>query len=219
MAASGQASSINSAQHSASLHRQRIWPWRKHVTPLDQVYEHQGSLKHASSSDYDTAPPGYGTESSPYALDWIPSVAIPNPPGVEGDMAIQIRDHEYPQNWPMGYKWGLVAIGALSVLSVTMTSSMMSAAIYDIRKHFPGHTAEMYIMSEYSTPMIGWAKIGPRDAVQWIRVVSIGTGIAAVPDRRRFSVRHRYGSHSVGRQAVIGERGEVRCEKWAIRLI
>jgi hypothetical protein len=42
----------------------------------------------------------------------------------------------------------ITAIGAISVLSVTMTSSMMSAAIYDIRRDFPGHTAESYIMSE-----------------------------------------------------------------------
>ena len=120
----------------------RRWPWRKYVTPLDEVYHHQRSLKSSTAGS-----------DAPHALDWIPSVAIPNVPGVEGDMAVQIRDHEYPQNWPMGYKWGLVAIGALSVLSVTMTSSMMSAAIYDIRKHFPGHTTEMYIMGA-SFPLI-----------------------------------------------------------------
>ena len=111
------------------------------MTPLDEVYDHQRTLKSINPAGSD----------APHALDWIPSVAIPNPPGVEGDMAVQISDHEYPQNWPMGYKWGLVAIGALSVLSVTMTSSMMSAAIYDIRKHFPGHTTEMYIMGASSS--------------------------------------------------------------------
>jgi hypothetical protein len=46
------------------------------------------------------------------------------------------------------YKWGNVAIGALAVLGVAMASSMMSAAIRDIRKDFPGYSSEMYIMSE-----------------------------------------------------------------------
>lgn len=59
-------------------------------------------------------------------------------------------DVEYPQTWTAGYKWMITALGAISVLSVTMTSSMMSAAIFEIRKEFPGHTAEMYIMSESS---------------------------------------------------------------------
>jgi len=45
------------------------------------------------------------------------------------------------------YKWGNVAIGALAVLGVAMASSMMSAAIRDIRKDFPGYSSEMYIMS------------------------------------------------------------------------
>jgi len=46
------------------------------------------------------------------------------------------------------YKWGNVAIGALAVLGVAMASSMMSAAIRDIRKDFPGYSSEMYIMSK-----------------------------------------------------------------------
>jgi hypothetical protein len=46
------------------------------------------------------------------------------------------------------YKWGNVAIGALAVLGVAMASSMMSAAIRDIRKDFPGYGSEMYIMSK-----------------------------------------------------------------------
>ena len=40
-------------------------------------------------------------------------------------------------------------IGALAVLGVTMSSSMMSAAIFDIRRAFPGYSSEMYIMSAY----------------------------------------------------------------------
>lgn len=47
-----------------------------------------------------------------------------------------------------GYKWGNVVIGALAVLGVTMSSSMMSAAIFDIRRAFPGYSSEMYIMSK-----------------------------------------------------------------------
>lgn len=52
------------------------------------------------------------------------------------------------ENSCQSYKWGNVVIGALAVLGVTMASSMMSAAIYDIRRAFPGYSSEMYIMSE-----------------------------------------------------------------------
>ena len=55
-------------------------------------------------------------------------------------------DHEY-KLIVEGYKWGNVVIGALAVLAVTIASSMMSAAIFDIRKQFPGYSSEAYIMS------------------------------------------------------------------------
>lgn len=115
------------------------WPWRKNITPLETLQQHTY--------------PGKGTEESPYSVDWIPSIAVNSAGKVDENgeplIEVQVKDLEYPQNWKAGYRWGVVAIGALSVLSVTMTSSMMSAAVFDIRRHFPGHTDEMYIMGEY----------------------------------------------------------------------
>lgn len=89
---------------------------------------------------------GKGTEASPYVLDWLPGLSS-DP--VDGSESVETAvDVEYPQTWKGGDKWLITAIGAISVLSVTMTSSMLSAAIYSIRAEYPGHTAEMYIMSE-----------------------------------------------------------------------
>lgn len=117
---------------SLPIRTKRAWPWRKHITPVDLLLAHQYA--------------GKGTEESPYILDWLPGEATYGSDGSEGlERAVDV---EYPQTWKSGYKWGITALGAISVLSVTMTSSMMSAAIYDIRKDFPGHTAEMYIMGK-----------------------------------------------------------------------
>jgi hypothetical protein len=89
--------------------------------------------------------------ASPYILDWLPGERSYAADGSEG--LETVVDVEYPQTWKSGYKWMITAIGAISVLSVTMTSSMMSAAIYDIRRDFPAHTAEMYIMGGLA---VGW---------------------------------------------------------------
>lgn len=59
-----------------------------------------------------------------------------------------ILDPEDPQTYPAGKKWGVTMIGAVSVLAVTMASSMMSAAIFEIRLDFPGRAQEMYILGE-----------------------------------------------------------------------
>lgn len=74
-------------------------------------------------------------------------------------------------------------IGALAVLGVTMASSMMSAAITDIRRAFPGYSSEMYIMSEYSTHLMQrlMRPILTRNSHIWIRTrlrgrsVNLGT--------------------------------------------
>lgn len=58
-------------------------------------------------------------------------------------------DPENPQSYPSGKKWGVTMIGAVSVLAVTMTSSMMSAAIFEIRADFPGKSNQMYILGKY----------------------------------------------------------------------
>lgn len=114
----------------SSSRPRRTWPWNPAYTPTTELL----------NSEH----PGKGTSESPFAVDWVPSVA-----GDGAGAGMRVRDPEYPQNWSAGRKWGIVAIGALSVLSVTMTSSMMSAAIFDIRRAFPGHTDEMYIMGEW----------------------------------------------------------------------
>lgn len=117
---------------SISIPSKKKWPWRKHITPLSLLLEYKY--------------PGKGTLEDPYVLNWIPSTFTfdNNEEGKE-----EILDVEYPQTWKSGQKWIITAIGAISVLSVTMTSSMMSAAIFDIRMKFPGHAPELYIMSKY----------------------------------------------------------------------
>lgn len=132
-----------SAPASAAKRTARAWPWRKHITPPELILNHPYA--------------GKGTIDAPYIVDWLPEVqqqqqsegsSSLDKDELEPDISYRVVDVEYPQTWQAGYKWMITAIGAISVLSVTMTSSMMSAAIYEIRREFPGHTAEMYIMSE-----------------------------------------------------------------------
>lgn len=74
---------------------------------------------------------GGGTNEDPYLVEWLP------------------QDPENPLTLTSGFKAQATFTAAFSCLAVSMCSSMLSAAIIDIRKNYPGLSNEMYIMGEY----------------------------------------------------------------------
>lgn len=71
---------------------------------------------------------GAGTEAEPYIVSWLPD------------------DPEDPMNYKDSYKWFITMMAATGTLAVSMGSSMLSAAIEDIKADFPGHNTMLYIM-------------------------------------------------------------------------
>ena len=57
-------------------------------------------------------------------------------------------DRENPMTYGKGYKWTVVMLAAMSTLGVSMASSMLSAAVFDMHVDFPGKSTETYIMGE-----------------------------------------------------------------------
>ncbi|RSH91273.1 hypothetical protein EHS25_009572 [Saitozyma podzolica] len=71
---------------------------------------------------------GEGTDEKPFVVGWLPD------------------DVENPMSFRYSYKWIATMIGAVAVLAVTMASSMLSAALFDIEREFPGKTTQEYIL-------------------------------------------------------------------------
>jgi len=101
-------------------------PWVRKTTPYSRIIE----------QPYD----GAGTKEQPYLIDWVSS-------SVEGDKD-KFVDVENPMTYGRAYKWSIVVLAAMSTLGVSMASSMLSAAVFDMRVDFPGKSIESYIMGE-----------------------------------------------------------------------
>lgn len=71
---------------------------------------------------------GAGTEAEPYIVSWLAD------------------DPENPMGYKQSYKWFITVMAATGTLAVSMGSSMLSAAVEDIKKDFPGHNTMLYIM-------------------------------------------------------------------------
>lgn len=71
---------------------------------------------------------GSGTNEDPFLVEWLP------------------QDPENPLTLTSGFKAQATFTAAFSCLAVSMCSSMLSAAIIDIRMKYPGLSNEMYIM-------------------------------------------------------------------------
>lgn len=111
--------------------KHRPWRWRRYITSWDVLAHHNYK--------------GSGAANDPFVVTWL-----------EGDA-------ENPYNWHGGYKWFITMIGAFTrqgtynarlmkvavgMLSVTMGSSILSGAIQDVKREFPGHNEYSYIMGE-----------------------------------------------------------------------
>lgn len=99
-------------------------PWRVHPTAFSTILSHP----------YE----GEGTKSSPYVIDWLPT-----------DEKAEFVDTENPQTYSPRHKWSIVLTAAFATLAVSMASSVLSAALREIRVDFPGHSTPMYTMGEY----------------------------------------------------------------------
>jgi hypothetical protein len=99
-------------------------PWNRKTTPYSRII-HQA---------YD----GAGTKAQPFLIDWAQ-------PLNEKD---EFVDRENPMTYGRGYKWTVVMLAAMSTLGVSMASSMLSAAVFDMHVDFPGKPTETYIMGE-----------------------------------------------------------------------
>ncbi|WWC90732.1 uncharacterized protein L201_005669 [Kwoniella dendrophila CBS 6074] len=109
-------------------------PWMINVTPWKEIINYK----------YD----GQGTEESPYIIKWLPS-----------DEVKGFIDYENPMTFKFKYKWITTIIAAIGTLGVTISSSMLSAAVWDIKSDFPGYNNYTYIMVT-SGYLIGFV-IGP----------------------------------------------------------
>ena len=70
--------------------------------------------------------------------------------GEKGSDETKFVDVENPMTYGKAYKWSIVVLAAMSTLGVSMASSMLSAAVFDMRVDFPGKSIESYIMGESS---------------------------------------------------------------------
>ena len=82
-----------------NMPKQRSYPWRRYVTPYSTLLAYPF--------------PGAGTSTDPYIVSWLP---------VQNGVVVDV---EQPMSWSGGRKWGITMIGAVSVLSVTMASSVL----------------------------------------------------------------------------------------------
>ncbi|WRT69893.1 uncharacterized protein IL334_006884 [Kwoniella shivajii] len=115
-------------------HTLRSKPWMIHTTPWSDIISHKYQ--------------GQGTEELPYVVTWLPD-----------DPSRGFKDRENPMTFVFSYKWIVTMVAAFGTLGVTMASSMLSAAISDIRIQFPGYNDMTYIMTT-SGFLIGFV-IGP----------------------------------------------------------
>lgn len=103
--------------------------------------------------------PGEGTDEKPFVVGWLPD------------------DFENPMSFRYSYKWIATMIGAVAVLAVTMASSMLSAALFDIEREFPGKTTQEYILGESRRVRHFWGifKLVPhrRHILTYLAVTSI----------------------------------------------
>lgn len=74
---------------------------------------------------------GNGTAESPHIVTWLPN-----------------DDPENPLKYPAGVKWGSTFCASTATMVVSMASSMLSAAIVDIKQDFPEHPAQSYVMGK-----------------------------------------------------------------------
>lgn len=103
-------------------------PWIRKTTPYSRIIEQA----------YD----GHGTKEQPYLIDWVSSSS-------DTDKTEKFVDVENPMTYGKAYKWSVVMLAAMSTLGVSMASSMLSAAVFDMHADFPGKTTESYIMGEF----------------------------------------------------------------------
>ncbi|WWC92617.1 uncharacterized protein L201_007576 [Kwoniella dendrophila CBS 6074] len=93
---------------------------------------------------------GDGTDESPFIVKWLPD----DYNGTAG-----WKDRENPMTFEFYYKWITTLIAAFGTLGVTISSSMLSAAVWDIRIVFPGYNNYVYTMIT-SAFLIGFV-LGP----------------------------------------------------------
>jgi hypothetical protein len=99
-------------------------PWNRKTTPYSRII-HQA---------YD----GAGTKEQPFLIDWAQPLNDKD----------EFKDLENPMTYGKAYKWTVVVLAAMSTLGVSMASSMLSAAVFDMHADFPGKSTESYIMGE-----------------------------------------------------------------------
>jgi hypothetical protein len=109
-------------------------PWIRKTTPYSRIIE----------QPYD----GAGTREQPFLIDWVSSTAPSTGAREKGSDETKFDDVENPMTYGKAYKWSIVVLAAMSTLGVSMASSMLSAAVFDMRADFPGKTMESYIMGE-----------------------------------------------------------------------
>lgn len=118
-------------------HTLRKLPWQRKTTPWSTIISQQ----------YD----GEGTAEKPHLIDWVEAPSSPSSPTDESKSEPkQVVDIENPLTWSSRYQWTIVILASLTTLAVSMASSIMSAAIFDIAKSFPGESQESYIMGKSS---------------------------------------------------------------------
>jgi hypothetical protein len=117
-------------------HTLRPRPWIRKTTPYSRIIE----------QPYD----GAGTREQPFLIDWVSTTAPSTNTGEKGSDETKFVDVENPMTYGKAYKWSIVVLAAMSTLGVSMASSMLSAAVFDMRADFPGKTMESYIMGESS---------------------------------------------------------------------
>lgn len=98
-------------------------PWLRKTTPWTRIINHGYQ--------------GKGTSDAPYVVVWLPS-----------DPDSGFRDLENPNMFGFSYKWATTILAALSTMIVSMGSSMLSAAMEDVMKEFPGRSSPVYIMGK-----------------------------------------------------------------------
>jgi hypothetical protein len=112
-------------------------PWIRKTTPFSRII--------------DQAYDGEGTRERPFLIDWVsssPASATGEKGKGKGNNEERFVDVENPMTYGRAYKWSIVVLAAMSTLGVSMASSMLSAAVFDMRVDFPGKSIESYIMGE-----------------------------------------------------------------------
>ena len=112
------------AVHSTTCRSISRRPWRRRITPWKSIISHW----------YE----GSGTEADPFIVTWLPN-------GEENEDPFDLNDR---------VKWLCLLMAGFTTMSVSMSSSIYSAAVFDIRTELPGSDID-YILCEC-------AFVGPR---------------------------------------------------------